>query len=107
MFEIVCGRGVGGICDFFCDFPLHLFSDDTMTPYGRSSICVLNCNYVPLQSWNKFVSHIPSPLLMPAADTEAMSNQLAEQSVDRPQRCFSGPAAMRGQKEKKQSPLTT
>lgn len=44
---------------------------------------------------------------MLAADTEAMSNQLTEQSVDGPQRCFSAPAVMRGQKEKKQSPLTT
>jgi len=40
---------------------------------------------------------------MPAADTEAMPNQLAEQSVDGPQRCFSAPTVMRGQKEKKES----
>lgn len=108
MFEMVCGRGRCVYINFF------LISHDThlaMIPwhpiYALGSICILNCNIAPLQSWNRFAPYTPDSPLMPAADTEAMPNQLTEQNVDGPQRCFSAPAVMRGQKEKKQGPLTT
>lgn len=109
MFEVVWGaEGCTDTIFFFSDFPSPPLTSDSVTPHLHTGkhLCFKLLHCIPSKlEWNS--PHSQDSVLMPAADTEAMPNQVPEQSADRPQRCFSAPALMRGQKEKEQSPLTT
>lgn len=108
MFEALWGAEGCTCTIFFSDFPGHPLTRDSVTPHlhtGQRLCFKLQHCIPPKLGWNAPCTQ--DSVLMPAADTEAMPNQLPEQSAGRPQRCFSAPAAMRGQKEREQSPLTT